>query len=421
MRGETGWSMSSKGSMMAPLERLVLPAHLDGSLTPRGSLVFPCKIEANNDLEAIELWISETAKTASTIRSYRLQAERCLLWATITLGKPLSGIDDSDICNYAAFLLNPCPREQWVSIGMRKRSDASWRPFRSPLSPRSSEHALGILYTLFEWMHTSGYIRENPWTGPAVYKKITKKSATPALATERRANVTSVIEWTYIKTALDELKTGPDSLDAARSEVVLYLAYFGDLKPGEICALRTSSISVLASDPAPVWKIRIQDRPTTTCEIILFPPLQRVLQNYLDCRGIVLDAGVSLSDYPLIASSRCTPDRLESDSNLSDSSALAFTRQVFSRAGALAQANGDVMAARRLSVTSINWLRHALEVHSVQMDASGTGCWHLLGACWLAPAAFRAYLPKRDLSVEFALQSFEELKKMWSSRSGRNL
>lgn len=400
---------------IVPLERLTLPVHLDGSLSPRGSVVFPCRIDARNDLEAIEMWLAEVAKTSSSFRSYRLEAERCLLWATVSRSKPLSALNDEDIAAYARFLRDPQPRELWLSAGSPRRDDNSWRPFRTPLSLRTSEHALGILATLFAWLHTSGYLRENPWYGPATYLMTTgRKDMAPALATERDANVISAIEWSWIRKALDEMEPCDDGHATAKSRAVLYLAYYGDLKPGEICSLRLSSISVLDSHTIPVWKLDIEGRAKELREIVLLPPLQQALEHYLHSRGIAREAGTTQPDSPLIASNHSVPDWPEVEGYLSELDRRSFTGLVFTRAAALAESAGDLMAARRLSGATVQWLRHALEVHTVQSDVRRNWCWRLIGACWLSPPSSKAYLPPRvPLSVETISQAFDELQQLW--------
>jgi integrase/recombinase XerD len=400
---------------IVPLERLTLPVHLDGSMSPRGSAVFPCRIDARNDVEAIGIWLAEVAKTNSSFRSYRLEAERCLLWATVTRGKPLSALNNDDISAYAQFLRDPQPREQWLSAGAPRRGEKSWRPFRTPLSLRTSGHALGILAALFAWLHTAGYVRENPWYGPATYLIRTKeRSAAPALAAERNANVVSAIEWSWIRKALDDIEMHSDGQAAAKSRAVLYLAYYGDLKPGEICSLRMSSISVLDFEAVPIWKLDIEGRPKALREIILLPPVQQALEHYLHGRGIALGDDRAQADPPLIASSRGMPDWPEVEGYLTEAGGRSSTGLVFSRAAELAQDAGDSLAARRLSGATIQWLKHALEVHTVHGDVRWNWCWHLIGACWLSSLSFKAYLPPRiPLSGGTILQAFDAFQEMW--------
>ncbi|MFX5817111.1 hypothetical protein ABTE26_19655, partial [Acinetobacter baumannii] len=58
---------------------------------------------ANNDREAIVLWLQKL-KDEDTTRSYRKEAERFFLWATIERDKPLSSITTADCLAYQKFL-----------------------------------------------------------------------------------------------------------------------------------------------------------------------------------------------------------------------------------------------------------------------------------------------------------------------------
>ena len=403
--------------MIATLERLTLPAHLDGSMLPHGSMMYGLRIDARNDLDAIQMWLVEVANCAGSFRSYRLEAERCLLWSTIERGKPLGALNDEDIRDYARFLLDPQPGERWRCEGNPRRDDDSWRPFRRPLSPRSRDRALGIVASLFRWLEIRGYLPENPWHRAGLASRtVDKKDAAPAIVMERRASIATAVEWSYVRKALDALEAG-DECEGLRTRTILYLAYFADLKTGEICSLRTSSIRVLSSGPTVVWTLDIESRPSEIREIILLPPVQKVLEKHLASRGIMVGSSIPEADAPVIASSRDLPYWQDAEPNLSAESTRSSTRLVFLQAAELAHAGGDITAARRLSGATIHWFKHAFEVHVTYMPRAANWCWFLLGACWLAGSNFKAYLPARmPLSAACALKAFEDLGAMWEEQ-----
>jgi len=74
-----------------PLERIVLPAHLDGrggaNRAPPDTIK---QIAADDDLEAVRCWLAEFHDSPHTFRNYRKEVERLLLWSFYELGKPLS-------------------------------------------------------------------------------------------------------------------------------------------------------------------------------------------------------------------------------------------------------------------------------------------------------------------------------------------
>jgi hypothetical protein len=136
-----------------PLEKLIVPAELDGSggafRRPRSH----CLLSATNDYAAILAWIQSKqgitpeqkarAKArrrgrdagtedplewmqylSHTQRAYRKEAERFLLWAIIEKGKPLSSMTVEDCVNYRAFLADPQPRSRWCAQRNRERWSA---------------------------------------------------------------------------------------------------------------------------------------------------------------------------------------------------------------------------------------------------------------------------------------------------------
>lgn len=77
---------------IAPLERLAMPAQLDGS-QGTNRLQGVARIDARNDRQAIEAWLAARARdNAATVRAYRREAERLLLWAIFERNRPLSSM-----------------------------------------------------------------------------------------------------------------------------------------------------------------------------------------------------------------------------------------------------------------------------------------------------------------------------------------
>ena len=121
------------------------------------------QIAANNDLDAIKVWLARYSDTKTTFDSYRKEAERLLLWSVAELGKPLSSLTHEDFLVYQRFLADPKPINRWI-MPKRKvsRDDPMWRPFAGPLSPTSQRQAIVILNGMFSWLVNAGYLAGNP-------------------------------------------------------------------------------------------------------------------------------------------------------------------------------------------------------------------------------------------------------------------
>jgi hypothetical protein len=71
---------------LVPWERLVVPEDVDGS---RGTFRAPrasCALDASNDYQAVNAWLS-LHESAATQRAYRKEAERLILWAIVERGR----------------------------------------------------------------------------------------------------------------------------------------------------------------------------------------------------------------------------------------------------------------------------------------------------------------------------------------------
>lgn len=401
--------------LIAPFERLRLPPHLDGSLYPHN---FPSvgtkRFEAANDLEAIQAWLTAVTATPGTFKSYLLNAERCLLWATVERGKPLCALNERDATTYSHFLLTLSPRERWLNSGYCRRTDKGWRPFQVPMSVGSRDRTIGVLASMWDWLSDHGYAHHNPWRS-TIYalNKPEKRTLAPGISTDANINVVTFLEWTYIERALKEIDSvASENSSIIRTTAIFYLAYFADMKPGEIASLRVSDLRRIDGGTVPVWILSVPDRAPLQREIVLMPPAQQALEGYLESHGVASDvSGHSGSDILLFASVR-RESRMES--NMTRSTMASRTKPVFMRASEMARAGGDGLAAHRLASASLQWLKHAFEIHIAHHGPPGNWSWLLLGSWWLVPSGFRDYVRARPkLTIDRIYEAFEALRPMW--------
>jgi len=138
---------------------ITLPTALDGHNGTNRAHGLHKQIAADTDVEALRLWLAEYAGSPHTLRSYRKEAVRLLLWATQTLGKPLSSLTREDFLLYDRFLA--APTGDWADP-QRPRRGRTRRLFAGPLSERSRHQALGILSGLMTYLVSAGYLAGNP-------------------------------------------------------------------------------------------------------------------------------------------------------------------------------------------------------------------------------------------------------------------
>jgi hypothetical protein len=140
----------SPASKIVPWEQLRLPHEVDGSAGAYRAPRATCMLDADNDYQAVQAWLS-LHESAATQRAYRKEAERLILWAIVERGRAVSSLTTEDAVAYRAFLRRPTPRERWVGP-VRPRGAPDWRPFSGGLSARSAAYALSVLGALFQWL-----------------------------------------------------------------------------------------------------------------------------------------------------------------------------------------------------------------------------------------------------------------------------
>jgi len=141
--------------------RLALPIPLSGvNGANRAPAQTPRQIAANDDLAAIGVWLAEYTDSPHTLRSYRKEVERLVMWTTQVRGKAVSSLMREDVLAYESFLANPPPG--WCDEALGRRGDHR-RLLAGPLSERSRRQALGILAGLFQYLVRGGYLAGSPF------------------------------------------------------------------------------------------------------------------------------------------------------------------------------------------------------------------------------------------------------------------
>lgn len=124
-------------------------------------LISPPQINASNDLGALKIWLNEFNQSPNTFRAYAKEIRRLCLYCVRVAQKSLSEFSYEDFLEYEKFIQAPYPLDVWC--GPSKPWDhEDWRPFRSPLSPKSAQQALTIVSSAVQFLVDSGYLLTNP-------------------------------------------------------------------------------------------------------------------------------------------------------------------------------------------------------------------------------------------------------------------
>ena len=119
-------------------------------------------LDANTDLQAVQSWIQARAGSLATVRVYRREAHRLLLWLQYERqGRALAQMTVADCGAFMAFLQNIPPR--WISRVRAAPGTPGWAPFRGQLSHASGRQAITIIASMFAWLQSAQYLTANPW------------------------------------------------------------------------------------------------------------------------------------------------------------------------------------------------------------------------------------------------------------------
>ncbi|MGS1076293.1 phage integrase family protein [Burkholderia glumae] len=337
---------------IVPWEQLRVPHEVDGS---RGQFRAPlnaCLLNASNDYEAIQSWLS-LHETAATQRAYRKEAERLLLWSIVERGRALSSLTTDDAIAYRGFLRRPTPRERWVGPS-RPRHSIEWRPFTGPLSARSAAYALNILSALFRWLVEQRYVLANPFA----CVKIKSHAQRAGLDVSRGF---SESEWVLIRTLADGLEWsyGWSAPAAQRLRFLLDFGYATGLRASELVGATHGDIR--RDEHGDHW-LHVLGKGGKLGKVTLPTLARTALDQYLVQRGQPVTPTLWNPVTPLVAS-------LEEDGAGIEPRRLWRVLRRFFALVADAIQDERPATAEKLRRASPHWMRHTHASHALARGA----------------------------------------------------
>lgn len=339
------YPLADDAAQLAPIERTVLPAKLDGTQGANRAVNTRAQIAADNDVDAIRAWLARFADSPTTFASYRKESERLLWWAVLERGTPLSGLSHEDLLAYQAFLRDPQPASRWCMPNGRKfgRQDAGWRPFAGPLSASSQRQAIVILNTLFSWLVNAGYLAGNP----LALSRQRRRRAEP-----RIVRFLDDASWQVVKDRIASAPAG--DLRAARVRWLFSLLYLCGLRVSEVAANDMGGFFTRVDRAGTArWWLEILGKGDKLRLVPATAELMAELARYRRLLGLtpLPQPGETL---PLVAPLGGEPRQM------TRAALHAVIKQVFADAAdaLLATNPGAVAQAERIRAASAHWLRH---------------------------------------------------------------
>lgn len=328
---------------------IALPTTLNGSNGSNRAMGKSRQIAADTDVDAVRLWLAEYASSPHTLRNYRKEAVRLLIWATQGLGKPLSSLNREDLIAYEVFLANPS--REWIDPTLPRRGGAR-RLFIGPLSPRSIRQAMGILSGLFSYLVAAGYFAGNP---------LALRRQRGESRSNRRAAVERYLDHALWQSVLDFIDTMPQSTvreqqHFERVRWLFRLLYGASLRVSEAAQAKSGDMELRRGK----WWLRVNGKGGTEGDVPVSDELMADLARYRRSIGLS-SVPTAQEKTPLVLSVAGRVDWF-----LTPTAIYLIVKEVFRRAADSLEAT-DPSHAVTLRRASTHWLRHTSATH--QADA----------------------------------------------------
>lgn len=363
-----------------------LPSRLQFPVAPYGKFKASpetCQIKAENDIQAIGIWLAEFHDSPHTLSSYKKEAERLLLWAgSQSEPKAISGLMRDDFMRYEQFLANPYPEHQWVGPPV-PRTHPDWRPFtwkKTPSAPArtqgdsvlavapikligglsiaSQRQAMGVIGSLYGYLHKTGYLSVNP-----LASKTKKRQARAQRKQVQR--FLSRETWEFLLDFIDRMPTESrrEQQHFHRVRWLFCLLYLTRARRSEVAAARMADI--YRDDQSGLWYFRVIGKGRKERDIPVSDELLAEFSAYRKFNGLTALPSLS-DDKPLVLPVIRTPKdgNDNRDTQLTPKAIYLIVKEICFRASEALMAT-DPDQAIKLSMATTHWLRHTSATHFV--------------------------------------------------------
>ncbi|MEO7127383.1 MAG: phage integrase family protein [Rhodoferax sp.] len=343
---------------LVPLEKFLVPAHLDGRAGRYRAPPEQCLLMASNDYEAIQAWLAAKRSAASegslspTQRAYRKEAERLLLWAILEQKKPLSSLSVEDASAYRSFLADP--PAHWCGPRYHQRWSPLWRPLEGPLSPMAQRQALIILKSLYTFLVSQNYLLGNPFAGVAMPRNPQRPLGSSRTLT--------FAQWDHLSSELGAQGLTEPGRRLARAVRWLYAT---GLRLAEITHAKCEDLERIEyrtaeGEPAAGWLLSVIGKGGRSRQVPVPLELVNELEGELEQHGFERNVSAETNQRtPILA--RFDPEQ-ESPLSWSASGLYQAIKAFFEKAAS--QLEG--FDAQQLCKASTHWLRHSHGSHALQ-------------------------------------------------------
>lgn len=322
---------------------------LDGSEGTNREKNLRCEITANNDFEAIQIWLNAYKAKVSTHRLYQKESERFLIWCIFHLKKPLSSVNREELESYFIFLRDPKPSHIWCAKRGgkgKKRGEIGWKPFEGGLSESSIATSITVITSLFNYLEMARYLQFNPLR--LMRKKIKRQhSHFEGQKIELQKRILETREWEQMKLTLSNWpeKTPHEKEEKMRLQLIVSMLFLLGLRVNELVTHNWNDFKHIQGS----WWFVVKGKGDKLCKIPVNNALLKIISHY---RKLILlrdDFPQSDENRPIITSWRSGNALTSRYVNILLKKLAVETAKHF---------QGDAETQKKLSKFSAHWLRH---------------------------------------------------------------
>lgn len=302
-------------------------------------------LAAESDTEAVEAWINARAGSLPTVKAYRKESRRFLLWLSHEKnGKGLAGVKIEDCRDYMAFL-QAIPAH-WISRVHASPQAPGWAPYRGQLSHNSQAQAVVIVSSMFIWLAAAEYLNMNPWM------LVNQKTGDDKNAEVLDSKAFDPELFAKMLAYFDEQKPSP-SRDRIKF-IFLFLESVG-LRSTELVSAKLGDFTELPEG----WVLKVHGKGAKNRIVTVPGQARRALSDYLLSREIH-DITTADPELPLIASTT------DNHQGIGYHALYMHVKSWITKAVRAADlSNRD---NSKFSRASTHWLRHTFGTRAIAMD-----------------------------------------------------
>ena len=355
-------------SVVTALETLHLSETLSGrSRSNRGA---SNEIDADDDLDAVRVWLDARSANPNTRAQYQKEMERFVLWCTVELGRAMSDVTAREAALYPKWLEmlgRTAPKvweqnwrvaqDRWIGPKNVERLSPLWRPFNGPLAHASRKSALTIVRLAFGFLTRTGYLRFNPFDQISSKVRFLPGEGAPKAFADRSLTPD---QWQAVLDYLNTLEVNASSL---RLRVIFALGKGLGMRASEMLNARTGWIVERRIGDENMRMIEIVGKGDKIRRLPLSDEAYADINAYLAARGLDI-AELNPADTPLLANLGI--GRKSTHPGMSRSGLHRALLTFFEGAAARAQETSPADAAK-LRASSAHWLRHTFATSALKV------------------------------------------------------